>query len=200
MDARNILRLTKASTQPRMFLLPWSGLIFSLVSWELHCPLSQSPVHALGPWSEVGVVKFIKVSHFIDKKINWQKKQELPYFALFLQLSNPEPSFPPQILQPFWHLSRQLVSSSPTLQNLHPSFIKVIKVFSQLLNLRFYFTCVLDVHSLHLAQPLHSGSVLQYLHLSQILSRRLPCFFWALAVNTMSVRKTPASNISLFIL
>merc|ERR1719468_692043 len=70
----------------------------------------------------------------------------------------PEPSFPPQILQPFWHLSRQLVSSSPTLQNLHPS-------------------CVLDVHSLHLAQPLHSGSVLQYLHLSQILSKRLPCFF-----------------------
>ena len=62
---------------------------------------------------------------FIHNVFLHTNKLESSYFYLFLQLSNPEPSFPPQILQPFWHLSRQPVSSSPALQNLHPSLRKL---------------------------------------------------------------------------
>ena len=65
------------------------------------------------------------IKSFIYTKCSSTNKLESSYFALFLQLSNPEPSFPPQILQPFWHLSRQPVSSSPALQNLQPALRKL---------------------------------------------------------------------------
>ena len=54
------------------------------------------------------------------------------YFVnpLFLQLSRPVPSFPPQIRQPLPHLFRHPASSSPNLQNLQPSWnIVTLKYF-----------------------------------------------------------------------
>ena len=85
----------------------------------------------------VDVFLFVYTCIFFITK-NW--KCDISYFPLFLQLSKPEPSFPPQILQPFWHLSRQPVSSSPSLQNLQPSWKVIFRFFSFKFKLLYLFS------------------------------------------------------------
>ena len=108
------------------------------------------------------------------------------YRPLFLQLSRPVPSLPPQILHPLLHLATHSSLSSLGLQKRHPS-------------------CFLFLHLAHSEHPRHSGSVSQYLHFSHRSSRKalflvtLFSFAEDVGKSRTTAKRTAKLSTSLFI-